>query len=82
MRSCQKKPQLRFPTALAAPSKVMIKPTRATTQEQEEEEKKKTGKEDEKDQVIRAIHRCIISRKIPRLRMLIDRAISYRCVCV
>ena len=49
---------------------------------EQERTKYSQGKEDEKDHVIRAIHRCIISRKIPRLRMLIDRAISYRCVCV
>ena len=40
MQPCQKEPQLRFPTSLAALSYVRIQPTRATTQEQADEEKK------------------------------------------
>ena len=39
MRPCQKQPQLRFQRSLAAPSNVMIQPTRAKMQEQEEEDK-------------------------------------------
>ena len=39
MRPCQKQPQLRFQRSLAAPSNVMIQPTRAKMQEQEEEGK-------------------------------------------
>ena len=39
MSSCQKKPQLRLATALAAQSKVTIKPMSATTQQQQEKEK-------------------------------------------
>ena len=36
MRPCQKQPQLRFQRSLAAPSKVMMHPTRAKMQEQED----------------------------------------------
>ena len=39
MRPWQKQPQLRFQRSLAAPSNVLIQPTRAKMQEQEEEDK-------------------------------------------
>ena len=38
MRPCQKQPQLRFQRSLAAPSNVMMHPTRAKLQEQEEDD--------------------------------------------